>query len=352
MMRQFAKGMPALTIGLALCVGLGLTGITGTAHATGGTVLPLPDYADMVVDNAHKRLFVSGGPSSNAVVVTDFSGHVKKKLDGQYGATGMVLSADGGTLYVALAAGDAISAIDTEKLTETARYSTGARTCPAHLARTGSAVWFGYSCDEFWNGKIGRLDTAASPPAMTHDEQQGVRYQAAPYLVSAGGESGPVVAGSLALSLSSLNVYSVDGADLKKQTSGEVVGSNLSEIDLAPGGADLYSASGSRDHVEAFASANLAGRGSYNTGAFPNAVAAAPDGAHLATGRRTSLKDDIRVYKVTGSTPVKSFDLASDTPLAARGLAWSRACDNLFVITQKANGTQPTLRVVYRPTGW
>ncbi|MEW2352548.1 hypothetical protein [Spirillospora sp. NPDC029432] len=322
------------------------------AGAVGETALPLPAYAAMVVDDRGKRVYVSGGPSSNAVLVTDFFGHVKKRIDGQYGASGMALSADGATLYVAQAAGDAISAIDTRTFAERARYPTGARTCPEQLARTGAAIWFGYGCGESWNGGIGRLDTAADPPAVTLDEQQGVRYQRPPMLASDGGGDGPVVAGQAALSLSALTVYSVDGADLRRGATGEVAGSNLSDIGLAPGGASLYSASGSRDHAEAFATGDLAGRGSYHTGAFPNAVAASPDGRHVAAGRRTSMPDDIRIYKVGGSSPVKAFDLGGDRTLAPRGLAWSGTCEDLFVIAQKANSAQPYLRVIRYPTGW
>ncbi|TMQ91667.1 hypothetical protein ETD83_29820 [Actinomadura soli] len=144
----------------------------------------------------------------------------------------------------------------------------------------------------------------------------------------------------------------MDGADLKKGTAGEVVGSNLTDVGVAPDGASLYSASGSRDHVEAFATGDLAGRGSYRTGAFPNATAASPDGKHVATARRTGMEDDVRIYKVGGATPVREYDLGSGVTAAPRGLAWSAACDDLFVITDTAGDTRPELRVFHHPTGW
>ncbi|WP_285469996.1 YncE family protein [Actinokineospora globicatena] len=139
------------------------------AHAT-GTALPLTDFGDLVVDQANRRLFVTGGSANNTVVVTDFSGRVVKTLPGQYGATGLVLSADGRSLYVALASGDAISVIGTERLVETARHATGPQTCPTHLTRTGTAVWFDYGCDDVWNGRVGKLDTATTPPAVALDQ--------------------------------------------------------------------------------------------------------------------------------------------------------------------------------------
>ncbi|MFI0486565.1 YncE family protein [Actinomadura sp. 9N215] len=116
-MKKVATGLVALT------AGLGLVAAAVSASAAGGGPLPLPVFADIVVDDAHKRVFITGGASTNAVVVADYSGHVRKTIDGRHGASGMVPSADGKTLYVALAAGDAISAIDTKTLKETARQS-------------------------------------------------------------------------------------------------------------------------------------------------------------------------------------------------------------------------------------
>ena len=84
-----------------------------SAHATGNT-LPLTDFGDLVVDQTHKRVFVTGGASNNSVVVTDLSGRVQKVLSDQYGATGLALSADNNTLYVGLASGDAVALIDGE----------------------------------------------------------------------------------------------------------------------------------------------------------------------------------------------------------------------------------------------
>ncbi|MFE3173448.1 YncE family protein [Amycolatopsis sp. NPDC059090] len=170
--------------------------------------LGLPAYSDLVVDDANHQVFVSGGKTSNGVVVTDFGGWVRKTVDRQFGASGLALSADGRTLYVALASGDAISAIDTATLAETARYPTGAQTCPAHLARTGNVVWFGYGCEESWNGGIGRLDTGVTPPAVTLDQQgANVRFHHAPLVASQGGDAGPLVAGQAELSQSSVYVY-------------------------------------------------------------------------------------------------------------------------------------------------
>ncbi len=341
-------------------IGFGFVGLSVAAVAIAGAPaaaaanddrLPLPGYGDIAVHDSRQHVFVSGGPATNGVVVTDFSGRVKKSINGQSGATGLVLSADGTKLYVALAAGDAISVIDTGTLAETARFSVGPQTCPTHLARTGALVWFGYGCESDFNGKIGKLDTAATPPVVSLDQQGAdVVFQRAPLLASTGTDAGPVVAGQLSLSLSTVRVFSVAGGALTPGATGDVVGSSLADLSLRSDGTELSSASGSRDHVESFASADLSRRGAYTTGSHPNSVAVAPNDDFVAMARTTSGRDDVLVYESGGIVPVNTVDLPATDLVATRGLAWSKDLKKLFIVTQKANDTTPSLSIVANPT--
>jgi DNA-binding beta-propeller fold protein YncE len=330
-----------VSTGAVLLAGMGLAAQPATATSS---PLPLPAFGDIVVDQAHKHIFISGGRSANSVLVLDFSGRVLKKIDNQFGATGLVLSEDNKTLYVAQAAGDAVSAVSTDKFIETTRYPTGAQTCPTHLARTGSLVWFGYGCDDTWNGRIGKLDVAATPP-ITLDQQGDALFQRAPLVSSNGAAAGPVVAGQLELSLSNVHVYSVAGATLAPGAAGEVVGSNLTAVAVSPDGLSVYTASGSRDHVAAFATHDLSGRGSYSTGAYPNAVAPTGDGKYVATGAYTSRIKAVTVFEVGETVPAKTFSLDGSV-LANRGLAWSADNQRLFAVLQGANDPRPRLTVL------
>lgn len=322
-----------------LLVGAGL--ITApAAHATSDT-LPLPGYGDMVVDDARHRVFVSGGASANSVVVLDFRGRVIKKIDNQFGATGLVLSEDGKTLYVAQAAGDAVSAISTETYAETGRFATGAQTCPTHLARTGALVWFGYGCDDRFTGRIGRLDTAAAPPAVVLDKQGAIRFQRAPIVSSTGAATGPVFAAQTELSQSSVQVYAVENAELKPGAAGEPAGSNLTDVALSADGMTAFTASGSRDHVQGLSTTDLSGRGAYFTGPYPNAVATSADGRYLATGAYTTRNKAITVFRVGDTVPARAFSLG-ESVLAKRGLAWSRDGETLFAVVQRANDARPS----------
>ncbi|WP_461120408.1 YncE family protein [Saccharothrix stipae] len=313
---------------------VGTTVLTAPA-ASAATALPLSGFGDIVVDQVHQRVFVSGGPTSNGIVVTDFAGNVVKSINSQSGATGLELSADGNLLFAALAAGDAISVISTTSLTETHRYSTGP--CPTHLARSKTAVWFGYGCEGTFAGKIGKLEHLAAKP-VTGDLQGATRYQRAPLLTAT--DTDMLIAGQLALSLSTVQVYQIETGALTPDSTGEV-GAGLVDLDLTPDGLTLHSAAGSRDRVEAWSPTNLARRGAYAARPRPNAVAVTE--RFVAVGALTGDANDVLVYEHGGSVPTATRALATGDTVVARGLAWG--ADRLFVITSHDNRPQPNIAV-------
>jgi hypothetical protein len=310
--------------------------------------LPLPGFGGIAVDQGHKHVFVTGGPAANTVVVTNFSGNVIKKIDGEFGAAGLAFGSDSKTLYVALAAGDAIAAIDTDTLAETARYTTQPQTCPTSLARTGQYLWFGYGCAGTVNGGVGRVDTAATPPTVLPNQQGTATFQGAPLVTSATAEAGPVVAAQPTLSLSSTTVYAVTNGALQAGASGAAAGSNLVDETVSPDGSTLFTAAGSQNAVSGFATADLSGRGAYATGHYPNAIAVSADGQYLAAGAFTTSHKAF-VYRIGGTTPIRSVDLGNRTT-ADRGLAWSADGKSLFLITQRTNDLTPSLSILRNPT--
>ncbi|MEJ3749691.1 hypothetical protein WEI85_45835 [Actinomycetes bacterium KLBMP 9797] len=354
-----------LVASAVVTVAVAVSASAGPASALSG--LGLPDYGDLAVDQKYGHVFISGGPSSNGVVVTDLDGDVEDTITGQYGATGLALSADGKKLYVALAAGDAISVIDTRSHEEVARYSTGARTCPTHLVRTADVLWFSHGCDGTWNGGIGRVKfpppptatpspnptPTASPtpvqPEIALHTQGTVRFQRAPLLAARDHAAGPLVAGQSNLSLSTVYVYTIDSAgDLSTQASSTAPGSNLNDIAVDKYGQTLFTGAGSRNATQAYATADLSGKGSYYTGYYPLAVAQSPDGFHLANGVRAT-GDDVYVYEMGGVVPEQRLDVSTDV-VAPRGVTWSPDSERLYVVTQPPAGGPPELHVEYDPT--
>jgi DNA-binding beta-propeller fold protein YncE len=327
-----------------------ISAITATP-AFAATSLALPGYGDIAVDEVHQLVFISGGPTANTVLVTNFSGQVTKTIDNEPGAAGLELSADGTKLYTALSAGDGLAVIDTTTLAETARYSTGAQTCPTHLARTGTLIWYGYGCEGTFTGKIGKLDTAATTPAPVGNLQGNARFQRAPLLAATGADTGPLVAGQLALSSSMVQTYAVQAGALTPGVNGDVVGASLTDLDITPDGTTLFSAAGSRDRVDALSPTDLSRRGAYSVRPRPDAVSLNADNTYLATGAITGDNNDVLVYKLGASVPTKTIALSTGDVVAPRGLAWAANQNRLFVISLHDNQPAPSLTVVTAATG-
>jgi hypothetical protein len=91
----------AVAAGALATTGLG----TATAHAdtTSPVSLPITQFSHLLVANQH--IFYSGGAGSTGILVTDLDGGNPTTITGEDGATEMVASPDGSTVYAAL--GDA-----------------------------------------------------------------------------------------------------------------------------------------------------------------------------------------------------------------------------------------------------
>ncbi|MGW0660022.1 hypothetical protein [Streptodolium elevatio] len=347
-----------MTVRLGLVGSVTALSLLGFPAHAGSPSGPAAEVGDVVVDPAHKKVYYSSGASANQVVSIGFDGRGKKVLDNQFGAAGLVLSADGKTLYSALAAGDAISAIDTETLTERARYALTPHSCPTHLARTGSDVWFGYGCDA-WTGEIGRLDTSVEPAVPTYAHQApepGVpekdqrRFERAPLLAEGGdGAAVRVVAGQPHISPVNVRVYRIDGGKLVEEGRQDRGGSNLTDLTVGADGALFYTAAGSQDHVSAYrADKDMGSAGAWRTGQSPNSVAASPDGSWLAAGVRTAGPDGASVYvhAPDASRDPRTYRLPTGQRLVDRGLAWSEDGKVLAIVARRGQEPAPVVHIV------
>ncbi|MFD0366932.1 hypothetical protein [Streptomyces sp. NPDC127114] len=298
---------------------------------------------------------MTSGPVANTLSTYDFDGRLRRTLTTQQGASGLVLSEDGKTLYVALAAGDAISAIDTETFTERTRYATGAHTCPAHLTRIGADIWFGYGCDA-WAGAVGRLDTSQEPAKVSLDAQvppdqikeDPKRFERPPLLETGGTVTRTLVASQPHISPVNVRVYTVKDGALVPGVRDDRGGSNLTDLAVSPDGATLFTAAGSQDHIEGFATSDLSGKGAWFTEQAPTALAAAPDGTYLANGTRTARSDGATVVlePLVAGVEAISYRLPKGKRLADRGLAWSADGTALAIIAQDGKDAGPAVYVV------
>ena len=166
------------------------TAVSVTAPAaradTTSVALPIARYSHMLVDPGHRHLFITSGSGSTSILVTDYSGQTVAIIPNEPGATGLALSSDGSTVYAALADGDAISAISTSTLSETARYATGTGTDPTYVAYSSGRIWFGYGLAA--QGGIGSINPSTSPATVTLNAASGFWYAAPIVAASPGGD--------------------------------------------------------------------------------------------------------------------------------------------------------------------
>ncbi len=290
----------SLTSATAISLVAGLTtatvGLTGpAAWADSTAALPLSQYAHMLVDTAHQHIFFSQGPGSTGIVVTDLSGTPVTTIADEQGATGLALSPDGGTLYAALTDGDALAAIDTTTLTESARIPTGTDSAPVSVATAADKVWYGYT-DTDTNtdategaGAIGSMDPEAAAPAATPEPSMS-HWSVAPLLATGGGV---LAAEEPRQSLSHVATYDVSSGTPTAKADTLVHGGTATGLQVTADGARLLLAAPQQPALQAYRTEDLApaDRAVYYTGGVnsaPNSLAADTDGT-IAVGSTAGL---------------------------------------------------------------
>ena len=368
----------AVVVAAALAL-TALATVPATAHAADDarmTIVPsartpllaLPGFGAIVADDVTHSVFVSSGGGGDGVEEIGYGGTILGMLGHEQGADGLVLSADGKTLYVALTGADAVAAIDTGTFTEKARYPLPPRSCPTNLARTGPDVWIGYGCDHgagtSGGGGIAVLATdAAVPKAALAKEipaQQGstaeAHYAPAPLVAASGQAPGTLVVSEPYVNPTTVTTYATSaGADpsLHAVRTATLGGSELADLAMPPSGATAFAALGSQTTVDGLATSSLAVAGQYTMGLGPDAVAVSPDGTELAA---TTAIPGSHVYVwrlddpadgVSGSGPAGDYGRPESGAPAPRGLAFSGDSRLLFFVTEPPSGQGgPTLTVL------
>ncbi|MFI9649959.1 Ig-like domain repeat protein [Streptomyces sp. NPDC052040] len=349
--RAAARGAAALAVLLGSVCLAGAD--AGTAAADSGATLPISaDWprGEMVVDGVHHHVFVSD-PKSNSVVVADYTGRTVGRITGETSGTGMALSQDSSTLYVALPDADAISAVSTVTLKETARHSTGAHTGPLDLALTGGKLWFGYGRYAQGGGNIGSLDLSGAEPVVTLDQSGGVPWESAPRLTTApGGDRGVLVAGSKDASPEELAVYDVSsGTALKRAYRKQIMPESLggqADLAVSPDGQEIVTADGVDDFVTTLRPDLFGGKNTRTLAiqGKTDAVEYAPNGA-LAVGVWSGTGVDTYVYLPGENLAIRSISTGLYNSVEPHGLAWAPDGSKLFLLTSDgASGKNLVLR--------
>ncbi|MGW1165483.1 hypothetical protein [Streptomyces sp. NPDC002550] len=327
----------SLTAAISVVAGLttATVGLTGSAAWADGTAaLPLSHYAHMLVDAAHQHIFFSQGAGSTGIVVTDLSGTPVTTIQDEPGATGLALSADGGTLYAALADGDAVAAIDTATLTESTRYSTGSGSAPVSVAVAGGRVWYGYTADS--KGAVGSVDPSAAAPAAAPQPSMS-HWSVAPLLATGGGV---LAAEEPQQNLSHVATFDVSSGTPSAKADTLVHGGTATGLHVTGDGAEVVLAAPQGSAVYVYSAADLASASPYayyvggvNSG--PNSVAVDTDGT-IAVGGTSGAEANLYLYAGPNNLAENHVTLASGT-LAPDGLEWG-ADGALYAVTRDSSG--------------
>jgi hypothetical protein len=344
---RFKKSLAAAFAAVAgVAISVGVSASTARA-ATTVVALPITHYSHMLVDPAHQHLFITSGSGSSSVLVTDYSGQTVGTIPDEPGATGLALSSDGSTVYAALADGQAISAISTNTLSETARYATGTGTDPTYVAYSSGKIWFGYGAAA--QGGIGSIDPNTSPATVTLNAASGFWY-AAPMVAAT--SSGELVAGEPGQSPVQLASYDVSGGTATVLAPEKYLyeAANLRSMQITPDGKDVVLASGAPYYQEVFQVSDLSAVETYPTTNYPTSVSIAGDGT-VAAGTCCGYAAD-----GSGTNEIFMFAPGSTTPentirfgyvqLANDGAALTPDGSLLFAVTL---ASVPMLNIIPNP---
>lgn len=340
---------------LAVCLVAGGVWIPLAAGAADASApLGLSGFKHIVVDDATGRVFLS---SDNGLQVRDSSGApVANSLNlGQ--VDGLVLSADGTTLYAAQPSQDSIAKIDTATLTQTSSIATGSMTEPRSLSMLGSTVWFAYSGTGGWTGGVGAVDTSAPTPTAVPASPATVptvgnpsSYYYAPLLASSPAYPDTLFVAPASSSPSTVSAFTISGTSLAKNavTPADAPIGWIRDMRVSADGSKLLLADG-QDQVLEYSTADLSPVGAVVTAtstrfADPVALAQAPDGS-LAVGLANTEQPLAYVFAPDGSFRYQ-YGGGSDTMISAdAGLAYNATGTVLYSVAGTASGAPYELHV-------
>jgi hypothetical protein len=351
-MREWKNSVKALVPALVLAFAAVELLSADLAHADTTTALQITSFYQIVADTVHNHLFISQGSSSqNHIVVTDLSGKQVTTIAGQNGVVGLALSQDGKTLYAALGASHAVTAINTATLMQTASYPIGNANTPRDVAVESGKVWVSYDTGTAGAAAIGDIDLTANTPAFETQSAMGGWY-AAPEIAADPQNAGVLIAAEPDLSPTSVASYdtTVDPAAVRAQSVSFNNCSNQRDLAVVPGGSEFILACGAPYAHYRYSTADLSQQGSYGSTNYPDAVAVDANGDVAAGAENGVSPTDLFVYRPNGDTPVNTYNLVnSGGDLVPRGLAWSPDGSKLFALLLAPTSTSYSLHVIDGP---
>jgi hypothetical protein len=339
---RFRRVVPAIVVPSLVLAGLASAAAfqSGTAHAaaaTSATGLPVIGVSQIVADTAHGHLFMVQNPyggrgSDDPVLVTNLSGTpVGTLADAMRNVT---LSPDGQTLYAD--DGDAVTAISTATLKQTASYPTPGQA--AELAVQSGRLWVSYEGSSYSGiGAIDLTDGTADWNAVPTD------YIGVPP--------------AIAVDPSDTSILVVSGAGFDGSTMATFNVSNPSAVSLIassktlscdasvlPGGTTFF-CDGFHYSIATLAQQNAPYISSGTTAVAPDGGIAVANGTGSLEVVAPGASTETDVYSQWWGVPVPlSYINASSLPTA---LTWGADSQRLFTVVESTSeGIDPIFQLV------
>ena len=333
-----ATALPALAGGSAVAASAAAPRPASNATVPAATAtadLKITEAAGMVL--ADGKFFVSSG---DAVRVYSAKGALLATVPSQSGAAGLVASADGTRVYVALRSSSAVSTIDTTALKQTGLI-TGFP-CATDLALAGAQLFVSYGCEA---GAIARIDTTTEDAPVAVDES--MSWYAPPRLAATAGR---LVAVQQDATPADLVSYAVAGTEVTRGATVQVDRGDT--LAVSPDGTRVAASSYSPYGVRLLDAGTLETTATLPTAAYPGDVAFSRQGGLLAQGLSTTNSAGLYVFNTaTGALRTTRRPVVPGQPsvsIVEGSTVFSVGGDRVFALATGSSGG--TVVLVTAPT--
>jgi hypothetical protein len=303
-------------ISIAVCL------LSAVAHANAAPVpVTLPDFGDMAVDEANGSVYITSGPSGDAITVLNLDGSPKTLITGVGDAQQIERAIDGSAIYVALQSNHAIGVIDPTTRAMTT-VDLGAGRCPSSIAQSGEVLWFTYGACTYGPDTLGAMRLS--------DRHVTLQLGSAARVVSSPGLG------------STIGVWNPGRLQILDVSGGSTVAPVIVRSEAALGGVDMVAAPDGSELIvgvsdwwcraTGYATSDLLPRTIYGCVGRPSAVAVRSDGM-LALGDET-YRDEVRMYWQGHARTWRTYHL-SEFAVAPRGLAFGAR--DLYIVFKNFN---------------
>ena len=272
----------------------------------------VPDYrfGDILVDEAHGHIYLTGGKGTSDLVVTDLDGGNVHTLAGiAPGAAGMALSPDGTKLYIAASDQDWLRIVDTTTFALSGQFAgktDGTMSCPRDVAFAAGQLWVSWGCDNAPAG-IGRVDLQTGAFQLNAIGTIDDRLATAPLLATTPTQPNLVIAGETGSNPALVVRFEATSMWLYQQAIRRTDGGSVDQLAITPDGSQVIVPSGAPYYHPALRTSDLVEVHQYPTAPYPNAVAIRDDGLVVA-GIDGAYENDVYVFQPGGTTPIATYE--------------------------------------------